>query len=318
MKPLTCLALAAVCAAAVPMARAEASNGIVAVVNDEVITQGDLDEQLSGMLQQEGMPAPAPQQAEQLRGAIIQRLIEERLILQDAKRSGITISADEVNERLEQIRERLGTKDAFETMLRQLDMSQEQLKIRLREQLLVQKAIQQKIRSKISVSATDVAKVATTAPAPAEPDAPPSEEVRAYHVLVRVTEDRTPEQAMALARELQPKLAAGDRGQSLAKAMDGLNGVEGSELEWVQPGQLLPELDEVLTKAPPGTVSEPVQTRLGVHLIRIFERRHAAGQQQLTPQQSAEIRVYQDKFNKAMDRWLKELKEDAYIDVVAH
>ena len=228
-------------------------------------------------------------------------------MVQEAKRLGLTASSDEVVERLTQLRERLSA-EQYDKMLGQAGLNEEQLKLKIKEQVLVQKAIEQAVRSKIQVTPSDLAKASTT-------EAPGAEEVQVQHLLIRVTSERSAEEAMKLANRLRAQLVeeGADFGALAKEHSEDPHGSEGGQLGWIRRGQLLPELDEVLAQLQPSEVSEPVQTRLGVHILKVLDRRTGALPKGMTAQQALENQVYQEKFTQLLTRWVEELKSKAYI-----
>ena len=293
-------------------ASAETTNRIVAIVNDEVITEGDVAAHMSALLQEDGPQEAGSAQTTQMRQVVLQRLIEERLMIQEAKRTGLTVDLEDVARHLHAIQQRAGMNEAYEQMLSDAGLSEEQLKAKIREQLLVRKVIDRAVRSKLIVTPSELAHAA-----PASSVHTPSDEVQAYHLLIRVTPERSMEQARALIMQLADRLRHGAPLEELAKQYSEDSNAEGGGLMgWVHQGQLLPELDDVLFRLQAGELSEPIQTRLGFHLIKVVARRGVSAGELSKAQQDHEQQLYQEKFTKAMAQWLGELKQRAYIEVL--
>ncbi len=292
--------------------RAELTNRIVAVVNDEVVTEGDVRSHMSALLQREPRSSAASQATPEMRRSVIQRLIDERLIIQEAKKQGLSVSPEDVTSRLKAIRSQLGPAQAYTQMLEESGLTEEQLKDKLREQLLTQKAIDREIRSKLTVSPAEMAKASPAPPAAAQG----SEEVRAYHLLIRVTEQRSVEDARQLIDRISTQLRHGASFEDVARQYsEDPYAQRGGLMDWVRQGELLPELDHVLFHLPPGELSSPFQTRLGFHLVKVVERRNASSGTTVDP--APEQRLYQEKFMTALSQWLQELRQRAYIEVVS-
>ncbi len=300
-----------VCAAA---AEAETSaNRIIAFVNQDVITEGDVQDHVNALMQQQHAGTMAPTDQTQMRQVVLQRLIEDRLILQEATKKGLTVSSDKVLERLRAVQQQLETPEAYAQMLREANLSEEQLKKKIREQLLSQQIIAQEVRTKIIVSPSEMIQESSGAAAPAAG----AEEARAQHFLVRVTDRRLSEQAQALAAQFHEQLLkGGDFNQLVERYTGAMPDVEGKTLEWVPQGQLMPELDQVLFHLKPGEISDPIQTRLGFHVVKVLERRVLSSQDLSGARQRLLMQLYQEKFGAAMTQWLQELKQHAYVEVV--
>ena len=296
----------------VPAAFAGATDRIVAVVNEEIITESDALSRMSALLHDEDPPADAAQ-ARQMRQAVLQRLIDERLIIQEAKRMGVTVGLDDVAERLRDIRTRFERDEEYAAMLKESGLTEEQLKLKLRQQLLVQKAIDAKIRSRIVVSPAEL--TGTTSLASNRAQA--GEEVLAQHLLIRVTKERPADQALTVATQLHERLRSGESFEELARTYsEDPHAQEGGRLGWVRHGELLSELDEALLALQAGEFSAPIQSALGFHLVKVLERRSLSEEQAAASRRETEQRLYQDKFTKAMTQWLQELRRRAYIELM--
>ena len=307
------LLLLAVAGAARPTAAAETVNRIVAVVNDAIITQADVVEEVSSLLEEQRSPAPDGPDAGRLQQAVLDRLIERQLLLQEAKRVGATVGTDEVVQRLEAIRQRFGSEDAFRESLRESGTSEEVLKEHLRDQLLVQRLIDAKIRATIVVSPQEVAKALEQHPQLAKS----GDRVQASHILIRTSETRSEEQAKALMEQLHQQLKAGADFAELARrySEDSYRD-QGGRMDWTAQGELMPELDAALFSLPPGELSEPIRSRLGFHVVRVEDRRTASSLSLVEANRAIQQHLYQEKFEAALARWLDELKQRAYIQIL--
>ena len=291
------------------------SDRIVAIVNDDVVTESDVAAFTNKLLQQaEDRKRPVPSQdQQQLRQAVLEQLIEEQLILQEAKRRDLKASFEDVEKRLEEIRSQFAGRQDYEAMLAESHLTEEQLKTKLREQPVVQRAIDYQIRPKIRVSPAEVARASSQVAAADSP----GEEVEALHLLIRVTESRPAAEAKGLAEQLHQRLLNGDDFEQLARNYsEEPHAEDGGRMGWVSRGELLPELDAVLFQLQPGQVSESIQTKLGFHLLKVMQRRTVSDRDVADAQRKVEGRIYQEKFSQALAQWLHELKERAYIHVV--
>lgn len=111
------------------------------------------------------------------------------------------------------------------------------------------------------------------------------DEVKARHILIRMQGSRVPvrdghkdltdAEALAKAQEVRAKILAGAKFEDVAKAEsdDAGSGENGGDLGTFGQGQMVPEFDEVVFKAPLGQVTEPIKTAFGYHLILVEERK---------------------------------------------
>lgn len=303
--------LVAVCAAA-PPALAKTINRIAAVVNDEVITEADVDAYLGTLQEEDRMPPGGPESGG-MRQAVLRRLIEQRVILHEARREGLVIDADELAKRLDDIRQRFESEEAFRQSLEEAQLPLERLKEQIRDQAMVERLIDAKVRATITVSPQEVAKELGDHPELARP----GERVRASHILVRVSEARPVEKARALIEDLQRRLSQGAGFAELARRhSEDPHAPDGGAMGWVAREELLPELDEPLFRLKEGEVSEPIQTRLGFHLVQVHERSTASNLSLMEANQAVSQQLYQRKFREAFTRWLNGLLQRAYIETI--
>ncbi|MHB1317013.1 MAG: peptidylprolyl isomerase [Anaerolineae bacterium] len=92
-----------------------------------------------------------------------------------------------------------------------------------------------------------------------------AEQVHARHILVATEEE---------AQQVLERLAAGEAFDALAKELstDTGSGAEGGDLGWFGRGQMVTEFDAAAFSLEPGTISEPIQTTYGFHIIEVLER----------------------------------------------
>lgn len=103
------------------------------------------------------------------------------------------------------------------------------------------------------------------------------EEVRASHILVKLDRQASAEEAetaKAKIEDIRGKIADGmDFDEAARKFSEGPSGPKGGDLGWFGRGRMVPDFEEAAFALEPGTVSEPVRTDFGWHLIKLEERR---------------------------------------------
>lgn len=117
---------------------------VLASVNGADITQGDVEERLDQSrtgLEAQGINLEDPNVKEQLESQMLQDIINQKLVLEDASKRGLTVSDTEVEQELTQLKATLGDEKAFETFLEKNKFTEAVLKVRIREELLVQQYI---------------------------------------------------------------------------------------------------------------------------------------------------------------------------------
>lgn len=141
-------------------------------------------------------------------------------------------------------------------------------------------------------------------------------QTRARHILLRLSASLSTQAAMRRLAEFRTQILAGKASfEALAKqhSEDG-SAAAGGDLGWTSPGAFVPEFEEAMAKLQPGGISPPIESRFGVHLIQVVERRTvAADPRQLREQARAALR--EQKYEPAYKEWADELRARAYIEM---
>jgi peptidyl-prolyl cis-trans isomerase SurA len=141
-------------------------------------------------------------------------------------------------------------------------------------------------------------------------------QTRARHILLRPSARLSTEAAMKRLAEFREQIASGKRKfEDLAREFseDG-SAPSGGDLGWVGPGSFVPEFEEAMNRLSPGAMSAPIESRFGVHLIQVVERRTVpADPRQLREQARAALR--EQKYEPAYKEWAEELRARAYVEM---
>lgn len=302
---------------------------IVAVVNDEVITQSELDQAMKPALQQlesEATPEELAARAEDLKEAILQRMIEEKLMLQEARNPkpvevskgkigtppAITATDDEISEMLAKAQVHFKDPEAFAEALEEQGMTLEGLKSRYRDQVVIQKLIERQVRSRVAISPAEI-----TAVYEANADAfkvPPA--IQVATILIRPKDSLDTARAYATAQDLHRRLTQGEDFYELAnRYSDGPNAKMGGRVGFLEKGKSLPEIDEALFKLKTGEISPVIKTQAGFHLFRVDSIRPERKLELQEIQDRIRGRLFQEKMTAQYKEWIEKLKADAYISI---
>lgn len=111
------------------------------------------------------------------------------------------------------------------------------------------------------------------------------QEVRASHILIQVAPDASPEDTLAAWKRLTALRERVMKGEEFAAVAKGLGGSEdpsaqknGGDLGWFSALQMVYPFENAAYNTPEGTVSQPVRTRFGYHIVKVTGRRPARGQ----------------------------------------
>lgn len=141
-------------------------------------------------------------------------------------------------------------------------------------------------------------------------------ETRARHILLRTSDQATPEQAARRLAQLKRQIESGERRfEDVAREVseDG-SAAAGGDLGWFGPGVMVPEFEEPAARLAPNQISDPVASRFGVHLIQVLERRRVAIEPAQRRNQVRNV-LRERKFQQSFEEWVDELRARAYIEI---
>ena len=139
---------------------------------------------------------------------------------------------------------------------------------------------------------------------------------RARHILLRPGGSVTESVARQRLADFKRRIEAGQADfAALARenSQDG-SASQGGDLGWSNPGQFVPEFEEVLDSLRPGQIAEPLVSRFGVHLVQLIERRQAS----LSPREQREVArnaLREKKLDEAYERWAQDVRGRAFVDL---
>lgn len=142
----------------------------------------------------------------------------------------------------------------------------------------------------------------------------PVRQTRARHILIKVNELTSSEEARHKLLTLRERLAHGADFAELARLhSQDLSAAKGGELGWLYAGDTVPEFERAMDALKPGEISAPVQTPFGWHLIQVLERKEAEPgieRKRLAARQALRER----KADEAFEDWLRQLRDRAYVE----
>ena len=140
-------------------------------------------------------------------------------------------------------------------------------------------------------------------------------QTRARHILVRPDELTTPQDALRRLQQLRMRIEGGDDFSELAKAhsADTMSAAEGGDLGWVNPGDLVPEFENVMDALEPGATSQPFQSQFGFHIVQVLDRREHDSTEDIKRARAREA-IRRRKLEEARTDWLRQMRDEAYVE----
>jgi len=306
--------------AATPAPAADSSTSLtlkdpVAVVNGEPITKAKLDEAFNNAVQATGMKADTLTPEQKLEGyrQLLDELIIDKLVTKAAE--GVVVPQSEVDAELAKIKSQFPNEEAFNKQL--TDAGQDPAKIgdMLKKMLQQQHWMEAQLGSKVAVTDEEAKKFYDSNKAEfAEPD-----QVKASHILFLVKKDDSPEVAKAkleAAKKAEARAKKGEDFAKLAKELSEEPGAKesGGNLDFFSKDKMVPEFADAAFAAKVGSISDPVKTQFGYHIIKVTDKKaaHTMTFDEVKKQLIAYLK--QDKQRKATQELLKSLRDSAKIE----
>jgi peptidyl-prolyl cis-trans isomerase SurA len=300
-------------------AGAETVDRIVAVVNGEIIVLSELRVISQNYMRQMSEQFKVEAGDEQFREAerrILDQLIDEKLVNQEADRLTITISEREIDTAVKEMQNRNKLNDAqFAAVLADEGLSMQKYREQLKGQMKKVRVIDQEIKSRIQVS---------------------KEEIEAYYEKHASDFNAEPEVRIQQIRlVIPPESSAGETARIQAQAESILSKIKGGEdftslvslysqdpsasaggdMGVFKRGELLPAIDEYAFGMKPGEVSPVIRTEGGFHIVKVLARREPSA---LTEEERrAEVKdvIFSQKAEELFKEWIAKLRKKAYIEV---
>ncbi|MFQ5954343.1 MAG: peptidylprolyl isomerase [Kiloniellales bacterium] len=256
-------------AALVPAAQAQDVLGIAAIVNDEVISVFDLEARIKFTVESSGLPDTLETRT-RLKDQVLRGLIDERLRLQEAKRLNIRVTERDLAGAIASIEKQnnvpAGGLDVF---LAERGVESFTLEAQIRSTIAWQKLVYRKIRPRVEIGDDEVEEA--LARMQANKGTPL---MKVAEIFISVDSPEQEDEVLQLAHRLIEQLRGGARFAALARQFSqSASAAVGGDLGWVQQGQLDEALDKALKKMKPGSISPPIRSFGGYHILLLSSRR---------------------------------------------
>ncbi len=278
-----------------------AEDGLVAIVNNEAITQKDLSNFINFMriqMSAQYSKEEVEQRINQMRPDLIQRLIEDRLILQAAYKEDIIINENRIKARVQQMRKNYLTEADFQNALAAQGLNLADVELKIKEQLLMMEIIDRKIRAGIVLKPQEITDYYN---AHSQGLQKPEER------LVRFITIKDPK----LARQIQETIAEYKDLDAISRSYS----LEITDLGWVASEQLKPEIAKAVFNLEAGKISPFLDSDRNLYIFEVKAIRPPGKAPLSDVQGEISNFLFERKMQEALAEWLEELKSEAYIEI---
>lgn len=273
--------------------------GVAAVVNGVKIPLSKVDEQYDAL--------PEQYKAIVSKKDILDQLIQEELLYQEAIKQGFQVSEADVEKEIENVLSDKGIpKDKFISDLKEKGMDYQTVVESFMRNMAIAKLINSTVLSNIEVSDQEIEEYYNT-----HSDSPPisiPEQIRARHILVSNESD---------AKEIKSMLDKGYDFAELAKERsEGPSASRGGDLGWFSKGMMVPEFEEAAFALKVGDVSDIVKTKYGYHIIQVTGRKYAETRSIKEAEPDIRDILVQSKQKSAISTYIEQIRSKADIKIL--
>ena len=250
---------------------------IVAVVNEGVITQDQLDSRTraaTAQLHRQKVQLPPP---DVLRRQVLDQMITERAQVQQAKEAGVRVEDNELSQALDRIaaNQKVSTAQMRQTVEKD-GMKWNDFREEIRDQMMIARIREREVDAKINISPGEVDNFLAN-----QASAGSGEEVHLAHIVIRIPEGASPETLQKLrlkAVGIDEQAKAGkDFAQLAATYSESNDAMQGGDLGF-RPIDSLPQvMSSAIANLKPGQVSDVVRSPSGFHIVKLIGRRGGSG-----------------------------------------
>ena len=295
------------CDAAEPVANVDSQARKVVTFEGGDVTQGELDE----FAEQSGVPKDDPQYQATVQ-QIMPQLVSIEIAKAYAQEHNITVSDKEVDQELTKLKEQVGdqarasgqdmsNQEAYEQALKQNNITEDQLREDIRENLPVQK-VQERVAGDAELS---------------------DEEIQNYYEKNKEAQFTTPEQRCVRhilfnkdqkekAEEIEQQLKNGGDFAKLAKenSQDPGSAANGGDLGCLGTGETVPEFEQAAFGAEQGEIVGPVQTEFGYHIIKVTDIKPEQTRSLQEVESQIRSQLATEKQSEEFSKWIEEQKKE--------
>jgi peptidyl-prolyl cis-trans isomerase C len=275
-RALGCFVLLLCCSFLVSLSYADdkaiSGNEKAASVNGTVITQAELEREILNLSHRYSIQMQDSSIPDDIESKALDNLITRQLLYETSQEAQIEVEDSEVDANLQQAISRFPNKEAFESVLKRENVTEDELKTEIRYGLAIQKYVEDVYISKITVSDEELK---------AYYDSNPSlfkhpEMLEASHILIRVDSEADEAQKLEAKKKIDgiaKKLAAGEDFAELAKTYSECpSSSNGGDLGSFGRGQMVQAFEDAAFALNPGEISPIVETHFGYHIIKVSEK----------------------------------------------
>lgn len=143
------------------------------------------------------------------------------------------------------------------------------------------------------------------------------QQTKVRHILIKPNEIRSETEARHLIEDIHARILSGkETFATLARTYsdDPGSALQGGDLDWVNPGTMVPEFEQQMAATQPGKLSEPFRSQFGWHILEVEERRNQDMSEEFRRGRARQM-LQRRKFDEELETWLQEIRQEAYVEI---
>lgn len=282
----------------------EVIDRIVAIVNDDIITLSDFNKYIVSL---------PVQTVEINKDQALNDLVEQMILTQEAAKLGITVTDAEIDRSIENVKGRLDMSDEqMNEMLTKQNLTTEQFRNQWRLQILSGKLVSTLVKGRIAVTDEEIKDLYKQYYGEIEN----ADEVEIAHILISFDASEE-QQALQKANKVAELAKSGSNFSKLVSEYsdDTFSKDKEGVLGYFKKGELVSELEDVVSVTEVGKTSGPVKTISGFHIIKVLDRKTLDESSVDQYREQLRQEIYKQKVTEELEKYIDGIRENAYIEI---
>ena len=284
------------------------SEGIVAVVGEEVITLKDVREYVEGIYQQLKIEGRSSKEINEVMGQYekngVNQLIEDKLILEEANRQDLEVRPDFINKRLDEIKKNYKSEKEFLDAIVSVGMSVTDLRQKIINQMKAKFLVDKEVHSKIFVNPQEVTDYYNKH----VQDFTQKERINLDSIFISFEKGK--DNAIVKAKGAKELLDSGKDFSAVAKEYS-----QSPSIGVVERGQMISKVDDAIFSLKTGEISPIIEVDGGVYIFRVSGRLPFNVSSLQEAKTKIYNRIFQEKFKGRFSQWIDKLRKKTYVEI---
>lgn len=283
---------------------------IAATVNEDAVSQSDVDQRMALFFASSGM-RPTEENIEKARPQVLDVLIEEQLKFQEAARQNLSVTDEEIDEAFSTLSKQNNLEpDQFEQALASQGIPKSTMLSQIKSQVAWTKIVTNYLRPQVNVTENDVESKKERLRANLG-----MPEYQSAEIFLPVTKNEDEEKIRELASKLISEIQNGNApfGLVAAQFSKSASAKQGGQMGWVSENDVPKEIALVLKSLKQGEISTPVRGLSGFHILTVLDTRLTT-EETLPPEEDILNSIGLERLDRLQQRHLSDLKAAAFIE----